>query len=100
MVRPRDRLQACTGFQWDEGNATKNWDRHDVSQAECEDVFFNRPLVIRRDKRHSAAEARHYALGRTDTDRLLFVCFTIRADRIRVISARDMTPGETERYES
>ena len=58
MVRPKDRLQACTGFQWDDGNATKSWDKHDVSQAECEQVFFNQPLVVRRDKRHSEIETR------------------------------------------
>jgi len=100
MVKPKDRLASCTGFQWDDGNATKNWDSHDVSQAECEQVFFNQPLVVRRDRRHSALETRYYALGRTDADRLLFVCFAVRRDLIRVISARDMTPNETARYES
>jgi len=52
MVRPKDRLEACTGFQWDDGNATKNWDGNDVSQAECEQVFFNQPLVVRRDNQY------------------------------------------------
>ena len=100
MVKPKDRLQSCTGFQWDDGNATKNWDSHDVTQAECEQVFFNQPLVVRRDKRHSVLETRYYALGRTDADRLLFICFTVRDESIRVISARDMTPNEIARYES
>ena len=100
MVRPEDRLQRCQGFQWDGGNATKNWDSHDVTQAECEQVFFNQPLVVKRDKRHSELEIRYYALGCTDADRLLFVCFTVRGDLVRVVSARDMTPREIERYES
>ena len=99
MVKPKDRLQACTGFQWDDGNATKNWDNHAVSQGECEQVFFNQPLVVRRDTRHSALETRYYALGRTDADRLLFVCFTVRGGSIRIISARDMTPNEIARYQ-
>ena len=40
IVAPRERLADCVGFQWDEGNATKNGEKHDVSQAECEEVFF------------------------------------------------------------
>ena len=100
MVKPGDRLAACTGFQWDDGNTTKNWDRHDVSRAEYEQIFFDQPLVVRRDSRHSTLETRYYALGRTDAYRLLFVCFTVRGELIRVISARDMTPNEIARYES
>ena len=37
-----DRLAACTGFDWDEGNLLKNWEKHGVTAAECEEVFFNR----------------------------------------------------------
>ena len=98
MVKPRDQLKQCTGFQWDEGNATKNWEKHDVSQSECEQVFFNRPLILRRDKKHSRMESRCFVLGQTDLRRLLFVVFTIRGDKIRVISARDMTLREEQRY--
>ena len=98
MVRPRDKLKECNGFQWDEGNATKNWDKHDVSQSECEQVFFNRPLILRRDKKHSELESRYYILGHTDLGRLLFVNFTIRGDKIRIISARNMTLREERRY--
>ena len=99
MVRPKDILRACTGFQWDDGNATKNWDSHDVSQAECEQVFLNQPLVVSRDKSHLPLGTRYCALGRTDADRLLFMCFTVRGELIRVVSARDMTPKEIARYE-
>ncbi len=99
MVKPRDRLRDCTGFQWDEGNATKNWGLHDVTQSECEQVFFNQPLIVQRDRAHSALESRFYALGRTDADRPVFVALTIRGALIRVICARDMTPDEQQRYE-
>jgi len=98
MIRPRDQLKECTGFQRDEGNATKNWDKHDVSQSECEQIFFNRPLILRRDSKHSEKESRFYVLGHTDWGRLLFVVFTIRGDKIRVISSRDMTASEERRY--
>jgi uncharacterized protein len=75
-------------FEWDAGNAEKNWLRHRVSQAECEQVFFNRPLVYG-DETHSHEEVRYYALGQSDTGRLLFVVYTLRDERLRVISARD-----------
>jgi uncharacterized DUF497 family protein len=94
-----ERLVSCTGVDWDEGNLLKNWERHGVSVAECEQVFFNRPLLARPDDRHSAAESRFYLLGRTDSGRRLFVVFTIRADRIRVISARDQSRKERRSYE-
>lgn len=88
-----------TEFEWDAGNAEKNWLRHRVSQAECEQVFFNLPLVVSEDGLHSLEESRFYALGRTDAGRLLFVVYTLRGEKIRVISARDMTRREQKEYE-
>jgi len=61
----------------------KNWDRHRVTREECEDVFFQKPFVVRSDVRHSRAEKRYYALGQTSGDRRLFVVFTIRRNLIR-----------------
>jgi uncharacterized DUF497 family protein len=90
----------ATAFEWDAGNAEKNWLRHRVSQQESEQVFFNRPLVVAEDRLHSRGELRHYALGRTDAGRLLFVVFTLRGERMRIISARDMTRRERKEYES
>ncbi|MEA2563564.1 MAG: uncharacterized protein QOH06_5068 [Acidobacteriota bacterium] len=86
-------------FDWDGGNAEKNWERHQVSQSECEQVFFNRPLVVGDDDLHSVIEARHFVLGRTDAGRLLFLVYTLREERIRVISARDMTRREIKEYQ-
>jgi uncharacterized protein len=98
MVKPKKILEESTGFEWDQGNNTKNWDQHDVSNAECEQIFFNRPLIIKRDKEHSRLENRYYVLGRTNVNRLLFAVFTVRKDKIRIISARDMTDVEIEGY--
>jgi uncharacterized protein len=86
-------------FDWDGGNAEKNWLRHRVSQTECEQVFFNQPLVVAEDVEHSDTEDRFLALGQTDVGRLLFVVYVIRDDRVRVISARDMTRPEQKEYE-
>lgn len=86
-----------TGFQWDEGNRDKNWIKHKVSSSECEEVFFTEPLVSS-DLKHSKHEQRHYALGRTNEGRILFISFTIRGSLIRVISARDATKKEKQHY--
>lgn len=98
MAKPHHKLRECIGFDWDAGNDTKNWEKHDVTCGECEQVFFNRPLIVRRDTVHAIAEPRYYALGKTDAERLLFVVFTLRRTLVRVISARDMTESESERY--
>ncbi|MBN1472583.1 MAG: BrnT family toxin [Syntrophaceae bacterium] len=99
MVKPKKILSHCEGFEWDEGNITKNWEKHDVSAGECEQIFFNKPLIVKRDREHSKLENRYYVLGRTNLNRLLFAVFTVRNENIRIISARDMTPSEIERYQ-
>ena len=90
-----------SGFDWDGGNARKNVDKHDVSQGEAEQVFFNEQLLVVPDVKHSGAEARVHALGRTDDGRLLHVTFTLRSNgtKIRVISARDMSRRGRGYYE-
>ena len=92
-------LSGCEGFQWDEGNAEKSWRKHGVSRSECEQIFFNRPLLIADDAKHSEQERRYYALGVTDAGRHLFEVFTLRGVLIRVISARDMSRRERLIYE-
>ncbi len=93
-----DRILHCTGFQWDDGNSEKNWISHHVSRYECEQTFFNQPLIIGSDKKHSINEDRYYALGQTNNSRLLFIVCAIRGELIRVISARDMSKKEREAY--
>ena len=95
-----DLLARCVGFEWDTGNITKSRQKHDVSPSECEQIFFNHPLVVARDERHSDQEDRFFALGQTDAGRLLFVVFVVRKDIIRVISARIMNRKERKVYES
>jgi uncharacterized DUF497 family protein len=98
-VDPLDRVRACTGFQWDAGNSDKSWIKHGVSRAEAEQVFFNRPLLLASDEAHSQSEERFFVLGVTNTGRLVFEAFTIRGERIRVISARDMSDSERRSFE-
>lgn len=93
-------LSAVVGFQWDDGNVHKSQDKHDVSPAESEQVFFNQPLLLVEDVRHSSDESRFHAFGVTDGARRLHITFTLRVDGslIRVISARDMSLRERKWY--
>lgn len=95
-----ERLRAATGFQWNPANAEKNWLAHAVSTMECEQVFFNQPLIIAPDVAHSEVEDRYLVLGQTDGGRELFLVFTLRGELIRVISARDMSRKERKVYRS
>ena len=90
-------FQSVEGFQWDEANSSKNWTRHEVNQTEAEQMFLNRPVVVA-DAR-SGSEARRFAFGHTNANRLLIVVFTIRGSLLRVISARPMSRPERRRYE-
>jgi hypothetical protein len=94
-------LNQIDGFDWDSGNDRKSTDKHGVSQAEAESIFFNDPLIVAEDARHSEREPRFNALGKTAQDRLLHVTFTLRqyGTLIRVISARDMHRKERRAYE-
>ncbi len=86
-------------FDWDEGNRDKNLE-HDVNSWECEQVFFNEPLVILDDPKHSVAEDRFAAFGQTDAGRTLVIIYTLRKKQLRVISARDMNRKECAFYEN
>lgn len=88
------------GFDWDKENSDKVWRRHKVSPFECEQVFFNQPVVVAPGEAHSHAEPRFYILGRTDAARLLFMVFTARKNLVRIISARDMSRAEREVYKN
>ena len=86
------------GFDWSGGNAEKNGELHAVSPYESEQAFFNRPLLVADDERHSGREKRWYVLGQTDEGRELFIAFTKRKKSIRVISSRDMSRKERKVY--
>jgi len=87
------------GFDWDEGNRDKNL-KHAVHSWECEQIFFNEPLIILDDPIHSVAEDRSAAFGKTYSGRQLVIIYTMRGPMIRVISARDMNKKERRYYEN
>jgi len=87
------------GFDWDEYNRTKIFLRHAVSAEECEELFMNVPLYGGADKKHSLDEERFYLYGSTNAGRKLFLIYTVRNTKIRVISARDMNRKERTLYD-
>lgn len=93
------QLLDVIGFDWDTNNDRKSADKHGVTKLDAEEVFFNQPLLVLDDVKHSENELRLHAMGQTDEARLLHITFTIRASKIRVISARDMHKKERILYE-
>lgn len=84
-------------FDWDGGNRDKNFLKHRVTNAECEEVFFDPHKRLVGSQWHAGGagrETRYLLVGRTKAERALFVVFTIRRARVRVISARDLNKRE------
>jgi uncharacterized DUF497 family protein len=92
-------LSRVVTFEWDKGNIDKNLKKHNVSNQEAEEIFSNKPVVFSEDKKHLTVEKRYMLLGKTNKKRLLTIFFTIRINRIRIISARDMHKRERGEYE-
>ncbi|MEK9151634.1 MAG: BrnT family toxin [Patescibacteria group bacterium] len=92
-------LSQADSFDWDKSNQDKSLGKHSVTPKESEEVFFHRPLLIASDPRHSEKEKRYLALGQTAQKRQLFLAFTYRSKKIRIISARPMSRRERKNYE-
>lgn len=93
------RLPKIISFEWDKGNIDKSYQKHGVSPKEAEEIFVSEELLVLPDKKHSNTEKRHIALGRTQERKSLFVVFTLKGKKIRVISARRIHKKEVQKYE-
>lgn len=93
-------LSQLTGFEWDKGSLNKNRLKHNVEPSECEEVFFNTPLIILADEKHSISEKRYKVIGITRNGRKLSLSITIRNNKIRVIMARDQSKKEKSLFEA
>lgn len=93
------KLPKPLSFEWDKGNIEKNLKKHKITNKEAEEIFFNNPLEIFADIKHSQIEKRFEAFGITNDGRWLTVIFTIRESKIRVISARNQNKKEGREYE-
>ena len=94
-----DKALSAAEFEWDQANIEKNGERHRVAYVECEEVLLNWEFIISKDTAHSATEDRYRVLGKTDEGRILFLAFTLRGEKVRVITARDANKKERKAYE-
>ena len=86
-------------FEWDKGNINKNLKRHEVTNQGAEEVFSNDPKFIFEDTKHSVKEKRFGLFGQTNEGRKLSIIFTKRKDKVRIVTARDMSRKERKAYE-
>lgn len=86
-------------FEWDKGNVVKNFQKHGISPNEAESIFLDENLGVEKDVNHSEIEPRFIAFGKTIQDKILFVVFTLRGQKIRIISARVANKKERKLYE-
>lgn len=98
QVAPDFDLSKIDGFEWDSSNL-EHVKRHKVDYRECEETFLNEPLTVNEDETHSQTEERFRVYGQTNKRRLIFVIFTIRDSKIRVISARDQNKKERKEFQ-
>jgi len=92
-------LGKIKGFEWDRGNIVKSYKKHKITPNQSEEIFLDEQLKIIRDIKHSQKEKRFIALGKTFEKRVLFVVFTLRKNKIRIISARPANQKERKNYE-
>lgn len=86
-------------FEWDKWNQDKSFNKHHVTKQEAEEIFEDDKKVIFSDIKHSESEKRFVLIGKTKQGRLLYQIFTIRGDKIRIISSRDANRKEVPYYE-
>ena len=89
-------LKDIEGFEWDDGNKQKSFKKHNVSIKEAEEVFNSQPFIVVRTAYMN--EERFQMFGESK-HRLISIIFTIRKNKIRIISARDMSKRERNFYE-
>lgn len=86
-------------FEWDKGNADKNFIKHKVTVKEAEQAFADETSIVFEDEKHSQKELRYALFGVTEQGRKLSIVFTLRKDKVRVITVRNMSKKERRSYE-
>ena len=86
-------------FEWDENKAKQNLSKHGVSFEEAKTIFDDPLYVDFYDPDHSDNEERYLMVGQSNRRRILILSYTERGNRIRLISAREVTPNERKTYE-
>lgn len=92
-------LKRIIGFEWDKGNLDKSYLKHGISPREAEESFLDIKLLLQEDIKHSEKEERTIAIGKTEKNKILFSIFTVRENKIRIISTRKANKKERKQYE-
>lgn len=92
-------LRKIVGFEWDEWNIDKSYKKHGITPNEAEEVFLDEDILVLEDTKHSKQEERFEAIGKIIKGSILFLAFTVRGDKVRIISARTANKKERRRYE-
>lgn len=92
-------LKKIIGFEWDKGNIEKSYKKHSIPSSEAEEIFLDENILISEDIQHSGQEERFEAIGKIIKGTILFLAFTIRKNKIRIISARTANKKERRQYE-
>ena len=91
-------LEKTAGFEWDENNIDKNYKKHGITPREAEELFLDEDLLLLEDIEHSKKEERFIAIGKTADNMILFAVFTMRDDKVRIISVRIANEKERRKY--
>jgi uncharacterized DUF497 family protein len=87
-------------FEWDDGNSLKSIQKHGLDNEMVESIFLDENLLALGEQyQPQVNEARYGILGKTKSGEILFVCFTMRWNRIRPISSRHANLKERDLYE-
>ncbi|WP_338635807.1 BrnT family toxin [Spirobacillus cienkowskii] len=91
------------GFDWDDGNITKNRDKHGVTCEEIES-FLKNTLFMTPDVQHSDIEQRYIVFGKGQNSRPMVGAITFKYTEdgsclVRPISIRYMHSKEVKKYE-
>jgi hypothetical protein len=92
-------LKKLVGFDWDQWNFDKSYQKHGITPKEAEELFLDENVLIIEDLKHSEKEKRSIAIGKTAQDSVLFAVFTVRNLKIRIISVRAANNKERRQYE-
>jgi len=84
-------------FDWDEAKRQANLEKHGIDFAEAE-MIFAQPMIIKPDKRRDYQEERWAALGRLK-DLVVYLAYTLRGGKVRLISLRQANRKERKIYE-
>jgi uncharacterized protein len=88
---------SCVDIEFDPAKAAANLRKHKVSFADAEQALRD-PLAVTIEDPDSEGEQRFVTLGIDSFGRVLVVVHTARGERVRLISARKASRGESEQY--